>query len=270
MVFVPSMGDLFHEDVPDVFIDHVFATMAICGSERQTCWWVGCDHDERSGCWRDGDGRSHPRHTFQVLTKRPQRMLEYLRSPDRRTQIEQVGNSPDWSIQWEEPGEMLFGAGWPLPNVWLGVSVENQARANERIPLLLETPAAVRFVSAEPLLGPLDIDLYLWDNQWHRENWSSGVYKGKKHQHRREPSLDWVIVGGESGGPPERRLVERAWVHPGSPYKAGFQPKPKALAWVRSLRDQCIAAGIAFFFKQWGPRAGQGTLVDGREHREMP
>ena len=137
-VFVVSMSDLFHEDVPDEFIDRVFATMAICGAQRQTCKGAGCDHDERSGCWMEGEGRENPRHTFQVLTKRPQRMRAYLCDPDRQAKIEAVGNDPEWSIQWGEPADMIEGVGWPLPNVWLGVSVENQRMADERIPLLLD------------------------------------------------------------------------------------------------------------------------------------
>jgi protein gp37 len=167
-----------------------------------------------------------------------------------------------------------------LPNVWLGVSVENQARADERIPLLLDTPAAVRFVSAEPLLGPLNLHRYVWDEP-------SGLAGDW------ERGLDWCIVGGESGGPPERRLVERCETSSGMPYHqfniegepperagrihkpcsgTGWRPKPEALEWVRSIRDQCQAAGVPFFFKQWGgptPKSG-GRLLDGREWGEMP
>lgn len=95
---------------------------------------------------------------------------------------------------------------WPLPNVWIGVSVEDQARADERIPLLLETPAAVRWVSAEPLLGRVDLRAMKRDG------------------------LDWVVAGGESG--------------PGA--------RPMHPDWARSLRDQCVATGIPYFFKQWG------------------
>lgn len=145
MIFVNSMGDLFHESVPDGWIDRVFAIMAAC---RQ--------------------------HTFQVLTKRAMRMREYC------------GTRP------------------VLPNVWLGVSAERQQEARERIPMLLQTPAAVRFVSLEPLLGPINL--------------TSAIH------------LDWVIVGGESG-----------------PHARPMHPD-----WARSLRDQCAAAGVPFFFKQHG------------------
>ena len=249
MVFVPSMGDLFHEDVPDEFIQSVFNTM-----------------------W------NAPRHTFQILTKRPQRMRDYLNA--HRTWW---GEYPQWG------------------HVWLGVSVENQARADERIPLLLETPAAVRFVSAEPLLGPLDLTPWLphlhtaftidADNHPLHALEMPAVNPMEPHAHG--PGLDWCIVGGESGGPPERRLVERCdcgvgpirGVRAEKPYpdsthtvnvrcrdcqQTGWRPKPEALEWVRDIRDQCQATGVAFWFKQWGPRAGQGTLVDGQEHKEMP
>ena len=155
MYFVNSMGDLFHENVPDEWIDQVFSIMGQC-----------------------------PQHTFQILTKRSSRMREYV-----------VGC---------QNGADDIGGVWPLPNVWLGVSAEDQTRWDERWPDLARTPAAVRFVSAEPLLGPIDM-----------------IGAGK---------LDWVIVGGESG--PGARAT-----HP---------------EWARSIRDQCAAAGVSFFFKQWG------------------
>ncbi len=232
MVFVPSIGDLFHEDVSWEFIQQVFKVMLRANQ-----------------------------HTFQVLTKRPTRMRYELR------QMETFLLAADLP--------------WPLPNVWLGVSVENQARADERIPLLLETPAAVRFVSAEPLLGPLDLHLperhaAHYETVPHKpaycgeecDCWCEGCAPNKK------PAISWVILGGESGGPPERRLVERcdgciSGIRP-DPDCSGWMPKPEALEWVRSLRDQCAAAGVPFFFKQWGPRAGQGVLVDGKRHEEMP
>lgn len=130
-VFVNSMSDLFHDDVPDDYIARVFAVMARA-----------------------------PRHTFQVLTKRAARMHDYVRS---------------------------HGFVQPLAHIWLGVSAEDQATADERLPLLLQTPAAVRWLSAEPLLGPLDLRPYL------------------------EPSgLQWVVAGGESG--PRARPLQLAWV----------------------------------------------------------
>jgi protein gp37 len=139
------MSDLFHEAVPFEYIDDVYFVMAEC---RQ--------------------------HTFQVLTKRPKRALEFFeRSKDRLKKA----HMDEW---WKG-----YNA---LPNLWLGVSVENQAAADERIPLLLRTPAAVRFVSAEPLLGPIDLTSY---------------------PRSPAPALDWVIVGGESGH--NARHFDPAW-----------------------------------------------------------
>lgn len=174
-IFVNSMSDLFHEDIPDEFIERVFAVMARC-----------------------------PHHEFQVLTKRADRMLNWFL------------HGPGWSPSGDELFKAASGR-WPLPNVWLGVSCEDQATADERIPLLLQTPAAVRWISAEPLLGPLSIGLYL-----------------TRSNHRTEApghaGLDWVVVGGESG--PNARPM-----HP---------------AWARTLRDQCVASRVPFFFKQIG------------------
>ncbi len=157
-VFVDSMSDLFHPNVPDYFIGKVFEIMNLAYN-----------------------------HTFQILTKRPERMVVFA-----TTFRDFVGI---------------------LPNVWLGVSVENQKAADERIPLLLQTPAAVRFVSCEPLLGQIDIQIDLL-----AQNIVTNT------------GISWVIVGGESG--------------PGA--------RPMHPDWARSLRDQCQAAGVAFFFKQWG------------------
>jgi protein gp37 len=121
LVFVNSMSDLFHEHVPDSFLDRVFAVMR----------------------------RAHD-HVFQVLTKRPERMLEYVSTSGRDGRVFLAGQHVPFCAACDLPR-------WPLPNVWLGVSVEDQATADERIPLLLQTPAAVRWISAEPLLGPIDL-----------------------------------------------------------------------------------------------------------------
>ncbi len=186
-VFVNSMSDIFHEQVPFEFIDRVFAVMALSGSRRQRCAaGTRCRHDDEShGCWTHGEGREEPVHQFQILTKRPQRMLTYLTGQYRRARIEEALNDPEWSVRYDDVEEIAYAAGWPLRNVWLGVSVENQHWANERIPLLLRTPAAVRFLSCEPLLGPLDL---------------GGMLAG----------IDWVIVGGESG--PRHRPMDLAWL----------------------------------------------------------
>ena len=164
MIFVNSMSDLFHEDVPPDFIQQVFAVM------RQASW-----------------------HTFQVLTKRGERLAAL-----------------DNALNWPD-------------NVWMGVTVENYDYIS-RIDALRQTRAAVKFLSLEPLLGPLPaLDLR---------------------------AIDWVIVGGESG--------------PGA--------RPLASAWVMDLRDQCLAANIPFFFKQWGGARKKlaGRLLEGRQWNQMP
>lgn len=141
-VFVNSMSDLFHENVPVATIDRIWAIMALA-----------------------------ERHTFQVLTKRSKRMREWLNDPTTPDRVE------------VEMRKIRAGATlrfWPLENVWVGVSVEDQRRANDRMPDLLACPAAIRFVSAEPLLGPVDLAL------------AAGM-------DLEESGLDWVIVGGESG-----------------------------------------------------------------------
>jgi len=154
--------------------------------------------------------------TFLVLTKRAREMLAWF-----------DGGSPSFQ--------------WPLPNVWLGVSVEDQTTANKRIPPLLEIPAAVRFVSAEPLLGAVDLAVP------HGQGVGDLLIDG----------LDWLIVGGESG--------------PGA--------RPMHPDWARSIRERCRAAGVPFFFKQWGEtdecgfRVGKklaGRTLDGRTWEEMP
>jgi protein gp37 len=176
-VFVCSMGDLFHEDVPAEAYDRIFDVM-----------------------------QDTPRHTYQLLTKRPLRMATVLEH--------------DW-------GGLLEGLNELPTNVWLGVTAENQEWADKRIPVLLEIPAAVRFVSLEPLLGPitlrrLDLGPELVLN----------ALDGQSMHHLMNGYglLDWVIVGGESG--------------PGA--------RPMHPQWVRNIRDQCVAAGVPFFFKGWG------------------
>jgi protein gp37 len=189
-IFVNSMSDLFHENVPDVVIDRVFGIMSLT-----------------------------PQHTYQVLTKRPERMRAYL-SEDRPKLLDDAFLRCDFLPYWDSRPCFVQDDGlqnWPLPNVWLGVSVEDQKRADERIQPLLDTPAAVRFLSCEPLLGPVDISYNLNSMTTSREY---GVV----------PRLDWVIVGGESG----------------------HGARPMLQEWARSLRDQCDAGGVPFFFKQWG------------------
>ncbi len=173
-------------------------------------------------------------HTYLILTKRIER-TSYVR-------------------------EILDGKEYP--NVWLGVSVENQRQADDRIPQLLQIPAAKHFVSIEPLLSPIDLRCVAAAK-------IGGGRFGQDVLHQKYQSLDWVIVGGESGGPEYRRLVAPHY------YKNKIDhwfPKSDALKQVRSLRDQCQAAGVPFFFKQWGgplPHSG-GSAIDGREWKEIP
>lgn len=190
-VFVNSMSDLFHKDVPDGFIARVFAVMA-----------------------------ATPQHTYQVLTKRHGRMRSLLRSAEMG---ELFGQALQELV--DHRGVRL-NVQYPLPNVWLGVSVEDQKRADLRIPALLETPAAVRFLSCEPLLGIVDLDSCAGVSAL-APDWIGGPSGGSGAPH---PLIDWVICGGETG--PAARPM-----HP---------------VWARSLRDQCSAAGVPFFFKHWG------------------
>ena len=169
-IFVNSMSDLFHEEVPFEFVREVFRTMAV-----------------------------YDRHIYQVLTKRPERMLEYF----------------DWDTHLSE---------WP-EHVWAGTSVENQHWADRRVPALLRIPAKVRFLSVEPLLKAVDISSYL-------------------------PKLQWVIVGGESG----------------------HRARPMKEEWAIRIRNDCVEAGVPFFFKQWGGRTSKagGRELDQQEWNEMP
>ncbi len=166
-VFVNSMSDLFHEEVPFEFVEDVFDSM-----------------------------ETFDQHTYQILTKRPQRMVDY---------VEWAGSKK-----------------WP-DNVWAGVSVENQYWADRRVPLLRQVPSSIRFLSCEPLLKPLELELQ---------------------------GISWVIVGGESGHR-ARKMQE---------------------AWAVDIRDQCSAAGVAFFFKQWGGRTSKslGRELVGREWNDLP
>jgi len=202
--FVNSMSDLFHKDVPFDFIDKVFAVMAIT-----------------------------PHITYQVLTKRPERMAEYF--------ADEAGRSSGWRVAVQlEKWNRGFQAGkiqWPLPNVWLGTSVEDQQTADERVPLLLHVPAAVRFLSCEPLLGRVDLRELpvpwraLSDDDIGKPFTFNALCRDDDNDlYHSENHIDWVICGGESG--PKARPM-----HP---------------EWARALRDQCQTAGVPFHFKQWG------------------
>lgn len=231
-IFVNSMSDLFHEDVPDEYIDEIFAVMALC-----------------------------PQHTFQVLTKRAARMRNYIgeiNSLGPRTREIQIDIARKRIISFAYPDDELlehedrlfeipFGGcepGLPLPNVWLGVSAERQQEANERIPRLLLTPAAVRFVSLEPLLSTIDLT-NISSSPWAHCALTGGLWDPKTPQS--EPAtyqcekLDQVIIGGESGT------------------RARQSPIADHLKIIR----QCRSAGVAVFEKQLGrwPVMPDGTVL---------
>lgn len=211
MVFVCAHADLFHPNVPNEWLPLIFGVMAAA-----------------------------KQHTFQVLTKRPERMREVLNDPV-------FFDAVACTVR-DTYGIELEADDWPLRNVWVGVSVEDKAAADERIPLLLDTPAAVRWISAEPLLGPVDLNRIL-------VNQERGFHASALHEqhddcyYHSNAQLDWVVVGGESG--PNARPM-----HPD---------------WARSLRDQCAAAGVPFLFKQWGEwgpnwyNDDAGQKIDGSE-----
>lgn len=287
--FVNSMSDLFHESVPDEWIDQVFAVMALT-----------------------------PQHTYQILTKRSARMRAYMngipskipflgRMPLERTHLEAAGHMEGdggYMDALKKAGNvysLYLDAPWPLPNVWLGVSTERQKEADERIPDLLAAPAAVRFISAEPLLGPIDLKRWMPTGKWGKApitgapvyhqtyfmtkcghcGWLGSSELAHEISYGDDADvacpqcneifncddfgdgrgLHWVIVGGENG------------------------PRPMHPDHARSLRDQCAAANVAFFLKQWGtnipdeeregryrrvPKSVAGRLLDGREHNGFP
>lgn len=225
MIFVCAHGDLFHESVPDEWIDQVFAIMALA---------------------------SH--HTFQVLTKRADRMRKYFReSTDWRARIGGLLNDLKASTLWNgnvyQGWQNLHGRPDGLHNVWLGVSVEDQARADQRIPDLLATPAAIRWLSCEPLLGPVNLYGTSDDRKqiWNWLNGETGTMYPDGPDFDYGPRIDWVVVGGESGA----------------------DARPMHPDWARSLRDQCQDADVPFFFKQWGLRFPVGqTRADGTIQEE--
>jgi protein gp37 len=178
LAFVDSMGDLFHKDIPDAYIAAVWGVMAIAKT-----------------------------HAFQILTKRIERAFELLTNPDwpdmMMEALQIVDDDAAQLVAWIGQGRKVTRKG-PLPNVWLGVTGETQKFAHERTDILRRIPAAVRFVSFEPLLG------HITGIDW--------------------TGINWAIVGGETG--------------PGA--------RPMHPDWVRDLRDQCVEADVAFFFKQWG------------------
>lgn len=189
MIFVCSMTDLFADFVPDEWIDKVFAVMSLAHQ-----------------------------HKFQVLTKRPERALAYLTADGGFGRWGYIEHHARHLANIPAGKTLATYGGSNLPNVWLGTSVEDHATAEARVPHLLAAPASVRFLSAEPLLGPIVL---------HERLGGDWLASGKSGERR---GIDWMIVGGESG--------------PGA--------RPMHPDWARRLRDQCVSAGVPFFFKQWG------------------
>ncbi|ROZ80912.1 phage Gp37/Gp68 family protein [Pseudomonas neustonica] len=237
-IFVNSMSDLFHEDVPFDVIAMIFSIMSVT-----------------------------TRHTYQILTKRPERMLAFFEwACDGLDYPFRIAEAWPPGLEWKPAGGGRggydnCGPNWPYENVWLGVSVEDQATADARIPLLLEAPAAVRWISAEPLLGPVNLPFV---NFWCSVCGGTGMLgrfpggactrcagRGEIPAISTDPRLgmpstpmrriDWVVAGGESG--PKARPM-----HP---------------EWAGVLRDQCVGAGVPFLFKQWGEWAPRGPAVMG-------
>lgn len=200
-IFVCAHGDLFHENVPDSWLSAIFGIMA-----------------------------ESPQHTFQVLTKRPERALRWFGKVAGRER-DYMHEGVKGVLGYHHPRRPPVNNNrWPLPNVWIGVSVEDQAAADERIPALLAIPAAVRFLSCEPLLGPVNLRRLQVGGGWYDslEGWRD-VPTGPVP----EAVVDWVIAGGESG-------------------HGARDMNPE---WARSLMDQCERAGVAFFMKQMARKA---------------
>jgi protein gp37 len=194
-VFVNSMSDLFHPKVSFEYIAAVFGVMHAC-----------------------------PDHTFQILTKHPDRAVEFFKWVEDQDICK-------WTCAYLDKAGFERGCGsafdvdeWPLKNVWIGASVEDQKRADLRIPLLLQIPAVVHFLSCEPLLEHVEIDSEFLTGEYAPSD------EGGAAAETPGPRIDWIIVGGESS----------------------HGARPMHPDWARSLRDQCVAAGVAFFFKQWG------------------
>lgn len=272
-IFVNSVSDLFHEDVPVEFLARVFDVMACATLTCHGHKWE--KHTDE--CWTGTP------HTFQVLTKRPERMLKVL-----------TEELPEYVFNcW--PGDSALSiameVAWPLPNVWLGTSVENQRWADERIPLLLRTPAAVRFLSCEPLLGPVDLlkamPLDHESDAWDEVNREDDAWDNREPEMEIEESeleADWINYGNDLVPNPEyyeymREREERArrymlrdgiqWVIVGGESGPGFRKMD--LDWARSLRDQCVAAGVSFFYKQGNAlKSEKDKELDGQRWEQMP
>jgi len=213
-IFVAAHGDLFHENVPGEWLDRIFAVMAAASI-----------------------------HVFQVLTKRPSRAREYLAGAARDRILPKVNRYFN--------AHGMSARKWPLSNIWLGTSIEDQRTADLRVDCLLHAPAAIRWISAEPLLGRIDL-LHLKPPT--SRPTTVDALRGMRHYAGTAmpapAALDWVVAGGESGP----------------------RARPMRPEWARDLQRQCFLAEVPFFFKQWGgitSKAG-GCELDGRQWRQMP
>lgn len=230
--FVNSMSDLFHPDVPEQVIDRVFVVMAL-----------------------------RPQHIFQVLTKRAKRMREYIEGFSWARAVENCRDERGTSMILKHSIADLMRAfglasrfsydrdcsAWPLPNMWAGVSAEDQKRFEERTDELMLTPAAIRWASVEPMLGPIignapADSTYRMLSKWYGPDGfdETGSQPERTRMSGYFPRLDWLVCGGESG--------------PGA--------RPMHPDWARSLRDQCAEAGVTFFFKQWGGWAPHDAVAN--------
>lgn len=210
LIFCNSMSDLFHPGVPFEYIDKVFSVM-----------------------------QASPHHTFQILTKRPERALEWMKDAGNRvTKVgEQLAADKGWCHAFED-------SDWPLKNVWFGISAEDQATADERIPILLQLDAFVKWVSYEPAIGPVDFDQPRCDNCGEVSDsvaddgatpWCIECDQECSYGHWLDPlngGLNWIVVGGESGTKDKVR--------------------PFNIEWARSTIKQCADEGVACFVKQMG------------------
>jgi protein gp37 len=209
-IFVNAFADVFHEEMTDAMVDRVFAVMAAA-----------------------------PRHTYVILTKRQKKMQTYMADPATPGRVAAAVAA----LAGQGIGQVGTAESWPPANVWLGVTTENQKEAERRVPALLQTPAAVRFVAAEPLLSAVE-----FKPEWLPRAGAAG------------PVIDWVMAGGESG--PNARPIQ--------------------LDWVRALRDQCARTGTPFYWNDWGagrpadqaaeeasPEAANRYL-DGAVHEAVP
>lgn len=278
-------NDLFHEDIPDELRHGAYAVMSRFNQ-------IPARREGNAGRLRPNE----PQHKFLILTKRPAQMVKYL-NKIKRSEGGWWTHNGAWPESYSsfnkdgvEPGKIISWDDWPLSSVWHGLAVCNQQEADEKIPVFLQVPGK-KFLSIEPCLGPVDIERYLWlvspstAGPWRDYTgkivWYGGGIGGQMISSNPSGYINAVILGGETG--------------PGA--------RPMHPDWVRSVRDQCEASGVPFFFKQWGeyiPRPtpariqdsdippipfrpgcpdpyplgwvekGKSRLLDGREHNDLP